>query len=152
MSHPKPLTPTDVMAINVKELRKRHGWTAAQLAERMTKLGFRWDRFTVQNLENRRRTSVSLDETFALAYVLDAAPAHLIVPLDDTEQWFPVVPGVNVPVTMAAGWIRGQVCVGEQDPRLYFSQVPVTEWRSRGWEPPTDSAVARVEQEAPDNG
>lgn len=63
----RPLTPTRVVAERVRELRKRHGWTAEQLGEEMTRTGIKWDRYAVANLERGRRQSLTVDELAALA-------------------------------------------------------------------------------------
>ena len=42
-----------------------------------------WTRIVVTKLETGRRQSVSVEELLALAYVLNVAPVHLLVPWDD---------------------------------------------------------------------
>lgn len=129
MSHGEEiLTPTQTVAARVRELRKRHGWSASQLAERLAAVGLPWDRFTVQNLENGRRQNVTLDESLALAFVLDVAPVHLIVPITDGQRFFAVTPEDATPADEAREWIRGRSPLPPQDPRVYFSEVPASEW------------------------
>jgi transcriptional regulator with XRE-family HTH domain len=122
----EPVSPTDLLARRVKESRRRLDLTAAELAERMTAAGFAWDRFTVQNLENRRRKTVSLDEVLALACVLQVAPVHLLLPLDDEDAQVSVTDERSAPAWQVREWIIGRrpPLQWKQDDRLYFSQVP----------------------------
>src|SRR5438105_11407018 len=84
MEHtPAPPRPTAVIAAKVFELRKGRGWSADELAVRMTAAGIAWTRLVVTKLETGRRKSVSVEELLALAYVLDVAPLHLMIPWDD---------------------------------------------------------------------
>ena len=110
----------------------------------MTEAGFRWDRFTVQNLENGRRASVTVDEFLALAYVLSVAPVHLLVPpvsqhdlvpaeedaLGRAPYAYAITPTTSrAPTSGVRGWIRGERTIGAVDPRVYFSEVPPDELR-----------------------
>ncbi|MFR9779042.1 helix-turn-helix domain-containing protein [Micromonospora sp. MS34] len=133
MSHePQSLEPTRAIAQRVKKLRGRLGLTAAQLAERMNAVGFRWDRFTVQNLENGRRRNVTVEEFLALAYVLSVAPVHLLVPIDaeqtDLYAATPEGQGSRMQTTFARSWVRGHGAATGQDRRVYFSEVPDVDW------------------------
>jgi len=78
-----PPDATAVIAAKVLELRKGRGWSADELAIRMTAAGIAWTRLVVTKLETGRRMSVSVEELLALAYVLDVAPVHLMIPWDD---------------------------------------------------------------------
>lgn len=127
MSHGQEiLTLTRSLAARVKTVRKRRSWSAAQLAEQMTAHGFPWDRFTVQNLENGRRKSVTLDEVGALARVLGVAPLHLILPIDDDQQGVEIDPGKAYAAALVREWFVGQRALGA-DPRIYGSEVPLLE-------------------------
>lgn len=124
--------PTSVIASRVRALRKRHGWTADQLAERMTAVGIPWTRIVVTKLETGRRPSVSVDEWLALALVLGVAPVHLLVPTSgDEADEYAVTPRNTVVVWEAREWIRGRMPLQElgQDARVYFSEVPADEFR-----------------------
>lgn len=93
----------------------------------MTNVGVRWDRSIVANLENGRRATVSVEELLALAYVLDVAPVHLVVPLDDGQ--FHVTPEWATNADRAREWFRGQHPLPSTDPRIFFSEVPLDEWQ-----------------------
>jgi transcriptional regulator with XRE-family HTH domain len=72
------LTPTQVAARHVRRLRRLQKLTAAQLAERVTLAGVKWDRATVTKLETGRRQSLSIEELIALAKALDVPLIHLL--------------------------------------------------------------------------
>ena len=126
---PEPKRPHRVIAERVRELRKRRGMTAARLAEEMTQAGVKWDRTIVTNLENGRRSAVSVEEALTLAYVLDVAPVHLIVPLSP-DGWYAVTPDeYRTRNDRVRAWIRGAYALeGHTDQRAYFSEVPEDEW------------------------
>jgi transcriptional regulator with XRE-family HTH domain len=114
----KPLTPTRVLAARVRELRRQRGWTAAQLGVRMAEQGIKWDRSIVANLENGRRATVSVDEWFALAYVLEVPPVSLIVPTDLVAEYM-VTPAVATGAGRVEPWLVGSLPLPEIDGRSY---------------------------------
>lgn len=120
--------PTRLIAERVKALRGRLGWTGQRLAEEMTNVGVGWDRSVVANLEAGRRRFVTIDELFALALVLQVAPVHLLVPpgMADKDP-IAVTPTLPMPAYLVRRWIRGSATIGDQDPRLVFSEVPIDE-------------------------
>lgn len=65
---------TATVVANMRRLRKARGWSAQRLTEAVTAAGIAWDRSIVANLENGRRSTVSVDELAALARVLDVEP------------------------------------------------------------------------------
>lgn len=121
-------SPHGVVVERVKELRKRRGWSAQKLAEEMAGVGVPWERMVVTKLENGRRASLTVEELLALAYVLDVAPLHLLVPpVDDGDKagpFYKIVPSLGFPIRDVRAWIRGRDEAPGQDPRLYFSEVP----------------------------
>ncbi len=121
---------SEVVARRVKELRKRHGWTAADLAARCADMGMETlNRSVLANVESGRRKYVTIDEVLVLAHVLDVAPLHLFVPTSDApDDRYTVSPEAWVPtVREARAWVRGEYA-GPTDPRVYFSEVPRDEW------------------------
>lgn len=120
------MTPTEVIAKRVQEVRKRHGWSAQRLADAMSAAGVPWERQVVTKLENGQRQNVSAAELLALAYVLDIAPVHLLVPVEDITVT--PVPGQEAQAVRVRAWIRGEAPLGAQDARMFFSEVPRTEF------------------------
>lgn len=57
--------------------------SAQQLATACTKLGLSISRSTLADLENGRRTTLTVAELLVIAAALDVAPLRLLVPLDD---------------------------------------------------------------------
>jgi transcriptional regulator with XRE-family HTH domain len=126
---PEPKRPHKVIAERVREVRTARGLSGVRLAEEMTKVGIKWDRSIVANLENGRRSTISVEELLALAYVLDVAPVHLMVPLDP-DGWYAVTPdNYATRNSRARAWIRGTYALLDHtDERKYFSEVPKEEW------------------------
>lgn len=124
-------TPTGVIARRVREVRKRRGLTAEQVAERLNAQGVNWQRSTLAKLENGKRENVSVVEWLALATVLNVAPVHLLLPIDEQEgapYW--VTPAKAVPVADARGWIRGSLSLGNGPTRDFRAEAPEGEWVS----------------------
>ena len=131
VTEPQEWTPHRVIAARMKELRKRHGWTAEQLAEKLTAVGIKWDRSIVSNVETGRRASITVEEMMALAMVLDTSPVHMMVPLEDRRaigDTYAVTKATKTVPSLARRWVRGQMRLGPQDRRLFYSEVPVDEY------------------------
>lgn len=123
------MTPTQVVAQRVKELRTRRGLTAEQLAARLVEQGVSWQRGTVAKLETGRRENITVAELLALAVVLDVAPVHLLVP-PDSDTPYRVSDTQTATPQSARGWIRGFEPLTGADPRKFFSEVPLNEYGS----------------------
>ena len=124
-------TPTRVVATLVREARDRRGWTAQQLADKCTEAGMpSLDRSTVANIETGRRRRIGVDELLTLAYVLDAAPVHLLLPRTDDDP-VRLLPTVTVPAGQARRWVRGDEQFPDRDERTYRYEVPDSEWERR---------------------
>lgn len=75
MGRERELGPVARLVVNnVRRLRERRGWSAADLAARMIDMPHPVSRSQLANLENDRRASLSLDETIALATALTVVP------------------------------------------------------------------------------
>jgi transcriptional regulator with XRE-family HTH domain len=120
------LAPTQAVARRVSELRKERRLTAAQLADRMAKVGIPWNRNVVAKLETGRRENVSVAELLALAAVLDVAPVHLLVPTE-RDGPYQVTPAIAVEAVQARAWVRGFAGLPGTDPRRFYAAVPAHE-------------------------
>jgi transcriptional regulator with XRE-family HTH domain len=123
-----PLTPTQAVAKRVREVRQKRRLTAAQLAEQMTRVGVPWKRGVVAKLESGLREAVSVEELLALAYVLDVAPVHLLVPFDDDAQPYQATPMKVEAAGFVRDWIRGDWYLDGTDVRGFFSELPEHEF------------------------
>jgi transcriptional regulator with XRE-family HTH domain len=138
------LTPTQMVARQMRDLRKRRGMSAARLAERMTQVGVPWDRGIVAKLETGRRRTLGVDELLALAYVLDVAPMHLMVPLDNQTPC-QITPMLSEPAWAVRRWIGGFRPPAGGSERRYFSEQPDGDWY-----PPGPMPLAQVDKGEPD--
>jgi transcriptional regulator with XRE-family HTH domain len=126
---------TQTVASQVRKFRDRRGWSADDLAAECAQLGAAdLNRNVIANLESGRRGYVTADEVLVLAYALDVAPVHLLVPIDRRDELdadrYRVVPDVFLPPATTRAWIRGAFCPPGRDPRRYFGNVPAEEYRS----------------------
>lgn len=99
----------------------------------MTKVGVAWTRVVVTKLETGRRPDITVVELLALAFVLDVAPIHLLVPVASDCVLYRVTPELSTPADQARKWIRGRLPMPGQDPRRYFAEVPDQEWQPPNW-------------------
>jgi transcriptional regulator with XRE-family HTH domain len=132
-------SPDRSVRARVAELRKQRGWTAQELADRCKAVGAsELNRSVIANIESGRRKYVTVDEAAVLAYVLNVAPLHLLVPIEvkdnvdgrnvDAHRYL-ATPDRFLTIGQAREWFRGNYSPPGQDPRLYFSQVPREEWK-----------------------
>lgn len=130
MEHAEAADPVAAIAMRVKEVRNRKGLTAQELADRLRAAGLSWDRGTVTKLETGRRQNVSVVEWLALARVLDVAPIHLLVPLDDGHP-YQVTPDEVQPAHRTRAWVRGVQPLSGTEQRIFLTEVPLGEMRRR---------------------
>jgi transcriptional regulator with XRE-family HTH domain len=97
-----PVTPTQVYAQRLRELRKRRGWTQGQLAERA-----RVDRTTINKIEKGVRSDVSISQLFWFADVLATSPIHLLTPTDPDVDIELSPGGRRITAVEARNWLRG---------------------------------------------
>lgn len=119
-----PTAPTAVIAGRVRELRRRRGWTAADLGARLTEHGVPWNRSIVANFESGRRPDVSVRELLALAVVLDIAPVNLLVPLG--SEPYQVTPDRTESADTVRAWVRGEQPLPGSTPegaRTFYTEV-----------------------------
>lgn len=142
--------PTEAIRRRVRELRRRKGWTGEQLAEEMRRVGVPWSPSLVANFESGRRPEVTVRELLALAYVLDVAVVHLLVPVEGTEMYLVLPDDAFMPVEVRR-FIRGEEPLLGQNPRTFFAEVPLTEVPLTGRERHSPRwTVTDVDREAAD--
>ena len=143
---PKGITFEQSVALRVRSLRERHGFSQQDLADKLASYGIALDRSAVARLERGQR-GISLEEAMYLALALDVAPVHLIV---DPDGELPIVmAGKSSPLVtpfQARGWIRGEFPLFEQDIKIYLSEIPLEEFERRFQRRERDQ-VAPVEEE-----
>jgi transcriptional regulator with XRE-family HTH domain len=143
MAHSETWSPTATVAQRVREVRKRRGLTAQELAERLNTQGVPWDRYTVNKLENGKRQNLSLAEWLALAVVLNVAPVHLLLPVDDDEGTYQVTPERTNQVDHTRGWIRGHWPLPGANAIQYQGEMPEAE-QGRMHLPPAKNKADRI--------
>ncbi|MEU1892765.1 helix-turn-helix domain-containing protein [Streptomyces pristinaespiralis] len=130
MAQTEPDTPTQTIAKRVREIRKVRGLSAERLAERLAEHGIKWDRYTVTKLENGKRQNVTVSEWLALGTVLNVAPVHLLVPIDDDDADYQVTAKKTAKASDVRSWVRGQTSLGNGPHREFTAQAPDGEWVS----------------------
>lgn len=115
------LKPTDLVRKHMREIRKRRGWSAHDLADKCLELDpdTALNRSVIANLESGRRGSVSVDEVVLLALALDVAPTHLTVPAEGGPEGMRLTDDATVPCWKAWRWYVGLAPLGVQDELAY---------------------------------
>jgi transcriptional regulator with XRE-family HTH domain len=101
------MTPTEVVAKRVAEIRRRRGWSQEELARRLRSRGFTgMDRSILSKLETGERRDVSVAEVFALAAALETQVLSLAIPGGEDEV---EVAPTTEPLTRSSlrGWMTG---------------------------------------------
>lgn len=136
-------SPTATVAKRVREARRRRGLTADQLAQLLSEQGIPWERSTVAKLENGNRQNLTLGEWLALAVVLNVAPVHLLLPVDDDEGTYQVTPERTNQVDHTRGWIRGHWPLPGSNVVQYQGEMPEAE-QGRMYLPPAKNKADRI--------
>ena len=84
------MSPSDVFRRRLRDARPRRRLTQAQLAERLTELGYPFSKTALVRLENLgddklKQRDISLDEALAITAALGAVPAHMLTPPKGVE-------------------------------------------------------------------
>jgi transcriptional regulator with XRE-family HTH domain len=111
------LTPAEVFAKRVKEVRQLRAFTQAELARKLS-----IDRTTLNKIEAGTRGDVSISQLFAFAEALDIAPVYLISPHRNAERVELTVGGRVISGREARAWVRGQ------GPPMTGSGKDLAEW------------------------
>jgi transcriptional regulator with XRE-family HTH domain len=91
----------------IKQLRNKRGWSAQRLGEEMARVGIPWNRSIVVNIEQGRRSYITVEELVALGRVLGVPPMLLAFPFDQARD-LQVLPNVSVRAWDAAQWFAGR--------------------------------------------
>lgn len=88
------------------------------------------NRGVIANIESgRRKQGITIEELFTLALVLNVAPLHLMVDTSDGPEACTAVGVHSVGPGLARAWVAGLMPIPQVvDPRIYFSEVPASEW------------------------
>ncbi|SHM56992.1 helix-turn-helix domain-containing protein [Streptomyces yunnanensis] len=95
------------IAGEIRRYRLNLKMSAQQLSDRCAELGMEIPRAVISNLENGRRTSVTVAEVLVLAAALGVPPAALIFPVGYAEKT-EALPGAEVPPFEAVRWLGGE--------------------------------------------
>lgn len=96
-----------MIAERIKQLRNKRGLSAQKLGEEMARAGIPWNRSIVVNIEQGRRSYITVEELLALGQVLGVPPLLLAFPFDQVRQ-VQVLPNVSAPAWDAAQWFAGR--------------------------------------------
>jgi len=118
--------PGAIFGRRVREIRNRHGWTQAELAERLTDLGRPMDQAVVARLESKkpstRAVNVSLVDVLAFSAALGVSPVFLFLPLDDDVP-VQVAPKLELPARHVRSWVKGNVPLrADDDHRIWETE------------------------------
>jgi len=91
---PAEKPPSEVFAERLREVRAARGMSRPALARRMTEVGRPMNKLALLRIEKGDR-KLSLDEALAIAWILSAAPAHMISPPADEHVWITDEHGVD---------------------------------------------------------
>lgn len=117
----EPALPARVLfARQVRRVRQLRGYTQAELAARLTRVGLRTQQPAVARIEKGSRgLAVTLDEVFAFALALGVSPLSLITPPDDDPAGVMVATDVVTTAEHMRDWL-----IGNEPP----PGVPIAEW------------------------
>ena len=87
--------------------RKSRKWSAQDIADECVRLGLDVRRDLITDLENGRRSHISVAELLAIAAALEVPPLQLLFGVG-TEETAEILPGRHVPAFRAAQWFTGE--------------------------------------------
>lgn len=115
------MTPNEVIAERLSDLRRRRGWNQRELSDALAAAGLKLDPPTVNRIERGKR-QVRVDEVFVLALVFDTTPLHLLLPVGETEP-MEFVPGQVFDSGDVWPWVMGNAPLPGMDKDRYFGQL-----------------------------
>ena len=144
-----PLTPSAVLQQRLPELRLNNGWSQTALAARMKAYGHKWVRSTIAKIERGER-QVSVDELFALSWVLGVSPVALVVPQTTATVRVagPDARPTQTDSTLVWRWLNGDYPMGGGLPGETPSN-DVIEGRRRRYEDACPTFIVEAERQLP---
>lgn len=124
------MTPNEVVASTVVELRRRFGMTQRDVVDAMAeRAGVKMDPATMARLEAGDRR-ITVNDVFAIAVALGVSPLHILLPRPAQGEL--EVGDVAVPFRDARAWLRAETSLDEADAaRFRDATLPDVELRRR---------------------
>lgn len=117
-------SPTDWLQKQLRDARRRRGWSQQRLSSRLDELGVALDQSSIARIERGKR-GVSLDDAVHLAVALDMPLVALITPQE--EGAVALTPKLRVRGAPARRWIRGHAPTEGMDTHQFFASAPFDE-------------------------
>jgi transcriptional regulator with XRE-family HTH domain len=130
----RDLTPSQAFGRRLRQVRKGRRMSGQRLTELLDEYGFGIHRTRLARIENGA-TPATLEDLFALAFVLDLSPSALVVPERDEVELGEKLedePGVKLldrsedPGQFRA-WVKGEAPLDDQNPDLFELQRPLSD-------------------------
>ncbi|WP_307076784.1 helix-turn-helix domain-containing protein [Streptomyces canus] len=112
------------IAREIRRHRLARGMSAQQLSDACEELGTPIPRTVISNIENGRRTNISVAETVALAQALGVPPIALIIPAGYVEE-VEHLPNRWIDPIRAVNWFSGVITIHR---RSSLDGLPKDEW------------------------
>jgi len=136
------VTAGEVFARRMREVRRRRDWSQADLANRLKELGHPIHRVTLTKIEQggketaspearTRAQNVALEDVLAISFALGVSPIHMIVPRQPDARLRVVSGKQAVDQILLRAWLRGESTLLDEDPRFFFSELPLDEFEKR---------------------
>ncbi|MEX2501223.1 MAG: helix-turn-helix transcriptional regulator [Trueperaceae bacterium] len=109
--------PSEVFRRRLREARERRGWSTRELADRLELHGTKMDRATISRIElgaPPKGRNVTIDELFALCFVLNVPPTWLLTPYAAQEPVALTAADV-VPASSVRAWLSGRTWLLNRD-------------------------------------
>lgn len=103
---------------NLRNERRRCGFTAQEFADKCTELGYPISRSTVAKIESGRKRDIPVQEVLVFAKVLDVAPPDLLFDLRTPLEEVWVLPKLIATSVEGAAWFSGNWTL--PDDRAFF--------------------------------
>jgi len=117
-----------MVATQIRRYRKEKDWSAQDLSDACTGLGYPIPRTVLANMESGRRSLVSVAEILVLAQALEVPPVCLIFPLESTAE-VQILPGVQQSTLQSVAWFIGDRGDGPA-PAPDSAEMMLAEYRS----------------------